>query len=230
MRRFADTAVALLLPSGARVARYFLDVAGFLYPHEGAFLHRLARAAPGRGTVVEIGSFHGSSTLCLASGIHRRGEGRVIAIDPQLKYGAGGSLAANLRRFGLEGVVEVRAETSVAVARGFDGKARIVFVDGDHADEAVRADVAAWLPHLEPGGFLVLHDATSLSGFPGPRALASALQRTVGRDGTFQAAGTIGSIAWFRVQGGELFEPSDAGRGWLDPLLRMARAGAGHRS
>ena len=225
MRRLADAAVALVLPSGIRVAPYLLEVDGYLYPHEAVFLHRLACAAPGRAAVVEIGSFHGRSTLCLASGVRRRGEGRVVAIDPQL-YEAGSSLAANLRRFGLAGLVEIRAERSVDAARAFAGSARIVFVDGDHADDAVRADVSAWLPRLEPGGFLVLHDATPLSGFPGPRALAEALRRTVGLRGTFQSSGTLGSIAWFRVRGGQPFEPSGAGRGWLDPLLRVVRGAA----
>ncbi|HEV8202351.1 MAG TPA: class I SAM-dependent methyltransferase [Candidatus Polarisedimenticolia bacterium] len=222
MRRFADTAVALLLPSGRRVARYFLEVEGYLYPHEGTFLHCLAFAAPGRGAVVEIGSFRGRSTLCLASGVLRRGEGKVIAIDPQ-RYGTGETLVANLRRFHLDRCVEIRADTSLSVARGFEGKARIVFVDGDHSDDAVRADVAAWLPHLDAGGFLVLHDATSLSGFPGPRALADALRHAVGPDGTFQSAGTIGSIAWFRARGGERFQPSSRGRAWVDPLLKSLR-------
>jgi predicted O-methyltransferase YrrM len=222
MRRLADTLVALLLPSGARVAAYLWSVDGYLYPHEGAFLHRLAMSAPGHGRVVEIGSFLGRSTLCLASGVRRRGEGQVLAIDPQ-KYGAGESLAANLRRFGLDRFVEVCAETSVAVARRFAERARIVFVDGDHSDDAVRADVAAWTPHLEPGGFLVLHDSTPLSGFPGPRLLASALRRTAGGNGTFEAAGTIGSISWFRIRGGEPFTTPEPGRRWLDPLLKRVK-------
>lgn len=222
MRQVADTTVALLVPSGANVARYLWSVDGYLYPHEGAFLHRLALSAPGHGAVVEIGSFHGRSTLCLASGIRRRGQGRVVAIDPQ-KYGAGDRLAPNLRRFGLDRFVEVRGETSVAVAERFEGTARIVFVDGDHSSEAVAADVAAWRPHLEPGGFLVLHDSTPLSGFPGARALATALRRTVGANATFQATGTLGSISWFRVRGGEPFTAPEAGRGWLDPLLRRVK-------
>lgn len=225
MRRLVDAAVACLLPSGNRVARYFLQVEGYLYPHEGTFLHRLACDAPGRGKVVEIGSFQGRSTLCLASGVLRRGEGTIVAIDPQ-RYGTGETLAANLRRFDLHRCVEIRNDTSVAVAQTFQDKARIVFVDGDHSAEAVRADVAAWLPHLDAGGFLVLHDATPLSGFPGPRALAFALSRTVGPNGTFQAAGSIGSIAWFQTQGGEHFQPGSAGRAWIDPLLRVVRGSA----
>jgi predicted O-methyltransferase YrrM len=221
MRRLADAAIALLLPSGGRVARHLFEVDGYLYPHEGAFLHRLAHAAPGRGRIVEIGSFHGRSTLCLASGLRRRGAGRLLAIDPQ-KYGAEGSLRSNLRRFDLDSWVEVRVATSLEAARGFDGQASVVFIDGDHAAEAVRQDVAAWLPRLEPGGFLVLHDATPLSGFPGPRALAEAMRRTVGPGATFQSAGTLGSIAWFRTSGGPDWEPPVAGA-WLDGLLRIVR-------
>lgn len=223
MRRLVDAAVALLLPSGVRVARYLLEVEGYLYPHEGAFLHLLARHAPGHGRIVEIGSFHGRSTLCLASGLRRRGAGRVLAVDPQ-KYGAEGSLRSNLRRLGVDDWVDIRVETSLAAAHAFEGRASIVFIDGDHAERAVREDVSAWLPRLEPGGFLVLHDATTLSGFPGPRALASALERAVGPGGSFESAGTLGSIAWFRTGGGPAWTPPQPGRRWLDPLLSLLRS------
>src|SRR5262249_31257599 len=49
----------------AHLRSQFCDVAGFLLPLEGFALHQLARSGPGRGNIVEIGSFMGLSTCWL---------------------------------------------------------------------------------------------------------------------------------------------------------------------
>jgi hypothetical protein len=41
-----------------------------------------------------------------------------------------------------------------------------VFIDADHAYEAVLADICAWRPKVRPGGFMAGHDFDSLK-FPG---------------------------------------------------------------
>lgn len=39
-----------------------------------------------------------------------------------------------------------------------------VFIDAEHSHEAVRADIAAWVPALKPGGWLCGHDYHGLAG------------------------------------------------------------------
>lgn len=46
-----------------------------------------------------------------------------------------------------------------------------VFLDGDHGEAAVRADIAAWRPRVRPGGMLLGHDAS----WSGVRAAIDAL-------------------------------------------------------
>jgi uncharacterized Rossmann fold enzyme len=55
---------------------------------------------------------------------------------------------------------------SVDAAKGFkDASLDFVFIDADHREECVRADIAAWKPKVKPGGMLMGHDAQEK--FPG---------------------------------------------------------------
>ncbi len=48
---------------------------------------------------------------------------------------------------------------STRVAQQFsDGSLDLVFIDADHREEAVLADIAAWRPKVRPGGTLSGHD------------------------------------------------------------------------
>ncbi len=218
LRRVADAALASTLPGGPSIASCLLRVDGYLYPHEAVYLYWLARTAPGNGLVVEVGSFRGRSTLCLAAGIQRRGAGTVCAVDPHV-YGTLSELRENISYFGLEAQVEVIPDRSVPVAAHWSRPVQAVFIDGDHTLESVEADVEAWMPHLTRGGYLLMHDSTDLSGFEGPRQVA----RTLFSTGiVFDDFGTIGAISWGRRRGGATaWRPPEHGRRALDSLLRL---------
>jgi hypothetical protein len=66
----------------------------------------------------------------------------------------------------------VRADSADAAAETPDGSRDFVFIDADHSYEAVRDDIAAWLPKIRPGGLLCGHDYSkpgerSAVGWPG---------------------------------------------------------------
>lgn len=154
----------------------FVDVPGFLSWREGYALMTFAQDWPVEGDVVEVGSFKGRSTCFIAEGCRRAGRGRVVAVDhfagsPEHQKGGheetpeivqtGSTFPQfmdNLRRFGLEDVVQPIQSGSPEAAAGWRGAARMVFIDGDHSYEGTSRDFEAWFPHVQDRGLVCFHD------------------------------------------------------------------------
>jgi hypothetical protein len=77
----------------------YQSIEGFLSVYEAATLYRLAEQLPINSTIVEIGSWKGKSTYCLARGLR---QGKVIAIDPFDTAGEPGSAEIYQNRQGNE--------------------------------------------------------------------------------------------------------------------------------
>jgi len=56
----------------------------------------------------------------------------------------------------------------------------ILFIDGDHTEEGVKADWDSWSPHVKKGGVIFFHDADATS--PGVEKLVRELKGTFQRD------------------------------------------------
>ncbi len=141
-------------------------------------LYDLARAARG-GAIVEIGTFRGKSTVACALGARAGGRARIFAVDPFVPFvgPCGGHfgpadrvpLYQNLLLAGVAEDVWMLHAASVQAAAGWSGPVALLWIDGDHAYEAVKRDVDAWAPFVPPGGIVALHD--SLDDSLGPRRL-----------------------------------------------------------
>ncbi|MDD5394923.1 MAG: class I SAM-dependent methyltransferase [Thiothrix sp.] len=130
------------------------------------------KAAPG-DTMVEVGVFLGRSLVYLAS-IAEAKKLNIVAVDNFCGSGNnedvskvvrehGGSIlnafTENLKRYGIYDRVTIYAGDSAGTAEGFrDGSFQFVFVDADHSYEAVKKDIAAWLPKIKSGGYIGGHD------------------------------------------------------------------------
>jgi predicted O-methyltransferase YrrM len=144
-------------------------VGGWLSDEEATALYELARRARGRGCIVEIGSYMGRSTICLALGSRAGAGAPVYAIDPH----RGPSLEDFLRNIERAGVADavtpIRAASHEAHRSFAGGPVEVLFIDGNHTYPMVKRDVLEWVPRLVEGGFLAMHDTTN---YPGSRAVA----------------------------------------------------------
>jgi hypothetical protein len=164
---------------------------------------RLASLASG-GDVLELGAWHGFSTVILAQAARRvtsvdwhQGDGSLSAMG-EAGADTWESYRANLARYGVAGKVDARrgrfADVLPALRRQgvlFDG----CFLDAQHDAEAVQRDLDMVLPLIRPGGWVAFHDygRSDATGHPG-FGVTEVADR-------FGVAGVAGCLAWGYVPG-----------------------------
>ena len=155
----------------AEVDALLAGVEGWLGPEEGRLLYRLAQAADPAGVIVEIGSWHGRSTIWLAAGARAGRGARVVAIDPHSGTDLRSEgettehvLRTNLRRTGLDDRTEVVVATSLEAAARWSRPVSLLWIDGDHEYESARQDLSLWEPYLLPDAVVALHDTFVTAG------------------------------------------------------------------
>ena len=157
---------------------------GFMAEEEAVRLYELAREASGRGPCLEIGSYCGRSAAYLGMGCKENG-GILFSLDhhegseeqqpgqeyfdPELLDPATGGMDTfptfrkTIRNLSLEDTVVPLVSRSAVVARLWATPLSLIFIDGGHTFEDTFIDYSAWVSHLIPGGYLVIHDI-----FPDP--------------------------------------------------------------
>ncbi len=139
------------------------SVEGWLYPEEGRWLFGAARSLPNRSNIVEIGSFKGRSTCCLAFAC-RGTKKRIFAVDtfdggPDLqRHDSFREFCLNIERCELSEYVEPIRGISWEIAKTWNKPIHLLFIDGSHIYEDVMADFASFFPHVVPGGLVAFHD------------------------------------------------------------------------
>jgi MMP 1-O-methyltransferase len=149
--------------------RHYHTIDGFLQDDDASCLYRTACKLKRGSIILEIGSWKGKSTYCLARGLKA---GRVIAIDPFDASGETGSreiYAANrggdLRSQFVERMKSLKVDSVVETWQGMSSdfadrplSIDFLFIDGDHSVEGCREDYENYSPKINHGGFLAFHD------------------------------------------------------------------------
>lgn len=140
-----------------------LSIPGWMSPGE---LRWLAARAAEYPEIVEIGCYKGRSTRALGDAT----SGHVQAVDCWLPFRDRQwvltgyefrDFCQNLHDLMLSQKVLAWKLKSVQAAETFkDRRFDMVFIDGDHTYESVRADILSWRGLLRPGGLLCGHDYT----------------------------------------------------------------------
>jgi predicted O-methyltransferase YrrM len=158
-------------------ALYAVDgISGWLTDEQARILYQRAAALPPGARIVEIGSYHGRSTIIFALAAP---DAEIVAIDPF----AAGQIAtrgrlresdvgqsdlerfeSNLERAGVrERVRLVRAFSSDALA-SVDGGIDLLYVDGAHDLRSALSDIRGWGARVRDGGTMLVHDSFSAIG------------------------------------------------------------------
>lgn len=145
-------------------------VDGWLAPNEGALLYQLAQRNKELGVVVELGSYHGKSTICLAQGAQNVNDGKVYAVDlfrGNRLINDGNFLPKfqqNVVFYGTEDSVLPVKGDFLDIAKTWDKPIRLLFIDGAHQYKDVKKDFVNWERHVAVGGVIAFHDSLNHSG------------------------------------------------------------------
>jgi len=122
-------------------------IGGWLTKAEGEFLYKASLKAK---QVVEIGSWKGRSTVCIASGLRDGIGGKVVAIDPhtgssehQKKFGVIDTydeFLSNINQSGLDQFIIPKRMTSEEAEKEYSEQPGLVLVDGAHEYRLVSLD------------------------------------------------------------------------------------------
>ncbi|MEQ8790222.1 MAG: class I SAM-dependent methyltransferase [Pirellulaceae bacterium] len=184
------------------IHRALEGVDGWLTEREIAFLTLLAACPTCDGDILEIGAYRGKSTIVLAKAAKLAGGARLVTVDPlpddgpmgrgrNSRQSARAQLDANLKRAGVADCVEVHQCYSQDFAPKWQGRLRLLWLDGAENYDVVRGDIQSFSPSLGDGGIIAMHDVLNASG----ERIRGFMEHVL-KSPHFGCAGVCGSIGW----------------------------------
>ena len=154
------------------------------------------------GSILEIGSFKGKSTIILARASKEISANKIIACDPLLLDSTTDPqgddprtlpniLFENLRNSNVADYVEFHQKKSQELATTWSKELKALWIDGDHTYLGVTTDIDLFYPFLSEGAIVCLHDV--LHGREG--SIRAFIERIV-LSNNFPVCGCCGSIGW----------------------------------
>lgn len=150
----------------------YLSIEGWLTTEEALGLYSIAKklSTKKQPVVVEIGSWKGKSTFCIAIGLQN---GEINCIDPFNAAGEEGSREIYEKNKGEKSLIEqfqanLSTKPSGVLIKTLQGYSNqfidsfsqidFLFIDGDHSIKGCRFDFVEYEKFIRPGGFLAFHD------------------------------------------------------------------------
>ena len=125
----------------------------------------------------------------------------------------------------MDNLVEFHEKYSTDLAQNWNRPLRLLWIDGDHTYDGVRADFDGFAHHLSPGGIIAMHDL--MHGFRGPDHV---FIEEILLSAEFGAAGIVGSIGWAQKSPATPSQKSankilaNRLQSWLDAAPKTGRA------
>lgn len=172
-----DLSTTAQRPSLAEILRRVESVRGWMSPDQAAVLHRAAIDCPANGTIVEIGSFQGRSTIVLALSAPLGVD--IVAIDPHAGNDRGPQeldgfeyQAADDHEIFLANLTAAGVADRVRYVRAFSDAAHaevtapidVLYIDGAHRYAPAARDIEQWGRRLGDDANLLIHDSFSSIG------------------------------------------------------------------
>ena len=115
---------------------------------------------------VEIGSARGKSACFVGMALKENGSGQLYAIDPHTLTDWNDSQSVDthdimrdhLEKLALTDVVTIVRRRSIDSSDSVPMPIDLLFIDGDHSYEGVKADWGTYKPRMDPFGLIVFHD------------------------------------------------------------------------
>ena len=158
------------LDLGKNKLEHYQTIEGWLTPIEANGLHEISSMLPKESVVLEIGSWKGKSTWCIAQGLKK---GTIHCIDPFNAAGEEGSKEIYEKTKGNSSLFEqfqnnmkgISEKVKITTHKGYSSdfvsaipNIDFLFIDGDHSIEGCRFDYENFENEVKAGGFLAFHD------------------------------------------------------------------------